>query len=227
MIDNMVSNNNHNNHTLSRGNRISMAKQYQRNIEYTSENVFTHRRLLYLNVQEEIWVPFDINTTGLELLDRRRQSEVFKISTVHCTSYIDLKAYYVVQNINSMISTTFSIVVIMIWAFSFRKDYTSLVLVPVTRMVKVLRDLTKNPRLAIAKGKMSIVDDLDNKVQKSEMEVIEACIGKFGLLLKVGFGEGKNAYVLIVLVVVVVGVGVSSASCSDVFLTRSCHFQLG
>jgi hypothetical protein len=81
----------------------------------------------------------------------------------------------------------------MIWASSFRNDYTSLVLIPVTRMVKVLRELTKNPRLAIAKGKMSIVEDLDNEVQKSEMEVIEECIGKFGLLWKVGWGEGKNA----------------------------------
>ena len=198
MIDNMVSNNHHNNHTLSRENKISMAIQYQRNIEFTDENATTYRRLLYLNVQEEIWVPAltsntSSSTTGLELLEQRRQSEVFKLSTTFCTSYIDLKPYYDVMNINSMISTTFSIVVIMIWASSFRNDYTSLVLIPVTRMVKVLRELTKNPRLAIAKGKMSIVEDLDNEVQKSEMEVIEACIGKFGMLLKVGFGEGKNA----------------------------------
>ena len=168
----------------------TISKQYKRTIEYTQENTFTYRRLIYLKVYNSIWYE-----NNIELLNIRRKTEIHKISTLNCISYVDLKLYYDVMNINSMISTTFSIIVIMVWAMSFRKDYTSLVLKPVQRMVRVLRDLTKNPRLAIAKGKMGINDDDndDNTRQKSEMEVIEACIGKFGLLLKVGFGEaGMN-----------------------------------
>ena len=38
---------------------------------------------------------------------------------------------------------------------SFRRDYHVFVLGPVQRMVKILAEMTKNPRLAIAKGKMS------------------------------------------------------------------------
>ena len=76
---------------------------------------------------------------------------------------------------------------------SFRRDYHVFVLRPVQRMVKILAEMTKNPRLAIAKGKMS-KGTTDDDAPKSEMEIIEACIGKFGLLLKVGFGGKRDNF---------------------------------
>ena len=169
---------------LTSADKLKLADQYRTNIEYNSEHIFTYRRLIYLKVHDQVWVPDaaagDSAAAALPIVvSTRRKSEILQISTAHCLSYIDLKPYYDVMNINSMISTTFSIVVIMLWAMSFRRDYTVLVLKPVQRMVQVLNDLTKNPRLAIARGKMANYNtNAEDDRQKSEMEVIEACIGK-------------------------------------------------
>ena len=89
----------------------------------------------------------------------------------------------------------------MLWAASFRRDYHVYVLAPVQRMVAILSEMTSNPRLAIARGGNQAEENEDDegeggggggggmKKPRSEMELIEACIGKFGMLLKVGFGE--------------------------------------
>ena len=87
----------------------------------------------------------------------------------------------------------------MLWAASFRRDYQIYVLAPVQRMVAILSEMTSNPRLAIARGGNQAGENDDEsltgaggggvKKPTSEMELIEACISKFGMLLKVGFGE--------------------------------------
>jgi class 3 adenylate cyclase len=59
------------------------------------------------------------------------------------------------------------------------------VILPVKRMIAILKEMASDPRLAIERATSS------QKITNSntEMHAIEACIGKFGGLLKVGFGE--------------------------------------
>jgi hypothetical protein len=173
-----------------------LSDQYRRAVEYNSESVFLYRRLIYLKVYNQVWVTVSKESGHFEKLEQvRRSMEISTVRTMNCVSKIDLKPLFDVQNWNSIISTTFSIVVIMLWVMSFRRDYHVYVLRPVQRMVKILGEMTSNPRLAIAKGKMVKNSENEDDKPKSEMEVIEACIGKFGLLLKVGFGEAGMAII--------------------------------
>jgi len=98
---------------------------------------------------------------------------------------ISTKSMNQTHAVNAMLMTVFSVFVIILWAWSFRRDHQKLVIAPVTRMVDTLQEMALDPRRAVERAGM------DNKIgsQASEMEVIETCIGRFGGLLKVGFGE--------------------------------------
>jgi class 3 adenylate cyclase len=83
----------------------------------------------------------------------------------------------------SLIMTIFSVLVIVTWAWSFRRDYDQLVIAPVNRMIEILKDMAMDPRQAVTKSQQM------GGTGATEMDAIEHCIGKFGSLLKVGFGE--------------------------------------
>jgi hypothetical protein len=84
----------------------------------------------------------------------------------------------------SLIMTNFAVVVIVVWAWSFRKDYKHLVIAPVERMMNMLKEMALDPRQAVKK-----MQKKGGGNQITEMDAIEKCIGTFGKLLRVGFGE--------------------------------------
>ena len=100
-----------------------------------------------------------------------------------------MKPLYDVINLYSIVLTLFSVVVIILWAYSFRRDYTVYVLNPITRMVNLLNDIVKNPSEAISKHESRKNAKKQNTSSTMELELIEKTIGKFGSLLKVAFGE--------------------------------------
>eukprot|EP00946_MAST-07B_sp_MAST-7B-sp1_P000852 g852.t1 len=186
-----------------------IAELFKRNVEYDKENTFLLRRVFFLQVAGHTWITESSQPgyTNDYLMDVRRPNEYEEIvvetpwgggTPRRTVARIDLKPLFDLRNLNSIYSTTFSIVVIIIWAMSFRRDYRVLVLRPVRRMVQTLKDMTNNPRDAIAKGMLyaksnKVRGSSGNTENMSEMELIEACVAKFGLLLKVGFGEaGMN-----------------------------------
>ena len=103
---------------LTETDRSLIVAQYRSSIEYNNENVFLYRRLIYLNVYGNVWVN-QSNISPFEYIDvikaKRRSMEISVITTPNCAAMIDIKPLYNIQSVNSIISTTFSIVVIMLW----------------------------------------------------------------------------------------------------------------
>ena len=100
-----------------------------------------------------------------------------------------MKPLYDVINLYSIVLTLFSVVVIILWAYSFRRDYTVYVLNPITRMVNLLKEIVINPSEAISNHESRKNAKKQNTSSTMELELIEKTIGKFGSLLKVAFGE--------------------------------------
>jgi class 3 adenylate cyclase len=116
----------------------------------------------------------------------------FKLTNT--SSIVSVKGLRDVDNLLSIGITIFSVLVIVIWAESFRLDHQSFVIKPVNRMIKHLKHMAEDPRLAI--GALALVSGRkkSKKAKKSagssgEMETIESCVARFGMLLQVGFGE--------------------------------------
>ena len=184
-----------------------LAQNFKRVVEYSDANQHLLRRVFYLEVAGSVWISGSEESGAYEhILQTRRKNEIEEIiietpwggkSPRRTIARIDLKPLFNLQSLYSIYSTTFSIFVIIGWAMSFRRDYYLFVLRPVRRMVSTLKNMTNNPRDAIAKGEL-YAKSRGNSNQAStenlsEMELIEACVAKFGLLLKVGFGEaGMN-----------------------------------
>ena len=64
-------------------------------------------------------------------------------------SIVNIKPLKDVKHIYSILLTTFSVFVIVFWAESFRLDHHVYVLRPVGRMIKHLKSMAENPRLAM------------------------------------------------------------------------------
>jgi class 3 adenylate cyclase len=90
------------------------------------------------------------------------------------------------QAINSLILTFFSVFVIVLFAWSFRRDHGVLVIQPVKRMIALLKEMTVDPRKAMDKAS---VDTTPIAAKGTEIDMLEGTLGKLGALLKVGFGE--------------------------------------
>ena len=163
-----------NNRSTTEGAELAaaLASQYRSGIEHDAvSGEFRFRRLVYLEVSGDVWVSGSAESgDDARMQAVRRPKELLEVTAGNATherrsiSRIDLKPMYDVQNLNSMYSTTFSIFVIIGWAMSFRRDYHVFVLRPVRRMVETLREMTSNPRLAIAK----LLSGVDKRMLRNE-----------------------------------------------------------
>merc|ERR1712166_556226 len=121
------------------------------------------------------------------------QTVIVEGSTPVTSAVICVKGLRDLDNILSIAVTIFSVFVIVAWAETFRSDHRNYVIKPVNRMIKHLKHMAEDPRLAI--GALALVSGRAKKnggkkaKSSSEMETIESCVARFGMLLQVGFGE--------------------------------------
>lgn len=171
-----------------------LADKYKKSVERTSTNLQTGREVLKLTIDgHKIGANKDIAPyRRVEL-----QSILVKNTTTTGTTeaIINLKPLRDIDSGLSIAVTTFSVIVIVVWAESFRADHRNFVIVPVSRMIKHLKHMAEDPRLAL--GADALVQGRNNRrklsgkdgAPASEMETIESCVARFGKLLQVGFGE--------------------------------------
>lgn len=138
------------------------------------------RELKYLKVFDVVYLNEDTSKF------RSSELETFTIDGGHTEAEVSRKELAVRSAGYSMGVTTFAVLVILIWTSSFSKDHHRYVIQPVDRMIALLREMSQHPRLAMEKVDLVGTADAGNM---TEIEQIEACIGRFGKLLKVGFGE--------------------------------------
>ena len=109
------------------------------------------------------------------------------------TAIFDATARVREEALLGILLTSFIIVLLGLGMISFTKDVRNLVIVPIEKMIQLVREISENPL-----GKdFSLIDD---KNQKDDMEttVLIRTISKIAGLMRVGFGEagadiiGKN-----------------------------------
>lgn len=138
------------------------------------------RKLKYLKVYNVVYLSLD--TSQL----RSTEFQTIAINDGRTEVQISLREKVVVSAACSIGLTCFAIVVILVWTGSFSRDHQRLVIVPVNRMIEVLRKMSQDPRSAIS---VCYLDKIGEEENLTEIEQIELCVGRFGRLLKVGFGE--------------------------------------
>jgi len=170
---------------LDTGTLNPLTDKYTALVETSDKMGATGRLVMGLTVQGIEFSQKDISIY--------RQSEIqnITISEVPLTAaVICIKGLRDIDNMWSIAVTIFSVFVIVAWAETFRYDHRRFVIRPVQRMIKHLKHMAEDPRLAI--GALALVTGRKSKggAKKSgEMETIESCVARFGMLLKVGFGE--------------------------------------
>ena len=128
---------------------------------------------------------------------RREEMNVITISALGrsrtMTAVFDATARIREEALLGILLTSFIIVLLGLGMISFTKDVRNLVIVPIEKMIQLVREISENPL-----GKdFSLIDD---KNQKDDMEttVLIRTISKIAGLMRVGFGEagadiiGKN-----------------------------------
>lgn len=128
---------------------------------------------------------------------RREEMNVISISAMGrsrtMTSTFDISERVREEALLGILLTSFIIVLLGLGMISFTKDVRNLVIVPIEKMIQLVREISENPL-----GKdFSLEDD---KMQKDDMEttVLIRTISKIAGLMRVGFGEagadiiGKN-----------------------------------
>jgi len=101
---------------------------------------------------------------------------------------VSMEQQRVVSAWYSMALTTFAVGVILVWTGSFIMDHERFVLRPVHRMIGLLREMAKDPRMAMLRSEKDLPGGTAEGAV-TEIEEIEICLSKFGMLLRVGFGE--------------------------------------
>lgn len=173
--------------TLDDANLSPLTNTYINLVEKKSDSTLelpTGRLVMHLYVQDIEFVNKDIT--------KYRSSEVQNVTISQepmTHAAICIKGLRDQDNMWSIAVTIFSVFVIVAWAESFRYDHRRFVIQPVKRMIKHLKHMAEDPRLAI--GALALVTGRAKKNVKAsgEMETIESCVARFGMLLKVGFGE--------------------------------------
>lgn len=128
---------------------------------------------------------------------RQEEMNVITISALGrsrtMTSIFDISERVREEALLGILLTSFIIVLLGLGMISFTKDVRNLVIVPIEKMIQLVREISENPL-----GKdFSLTDD---KMQKDDMEttVLIRTISKIAGLMRVGFGEagadiiGKN-----------------------------------
>lgn len=171
-----------------------LADQYKSSVQKANNGLLTGRIVLKLVIDNhKIGADKDIAPFRPVELQRITVENSTTIGTTE--AIINMKPLRDIDSGLSIAVTTFSVVVIVMWAESFRADHRNFVIEPVNRMIKHLKHMAEDPRLAL--GADALVTGRDNRRRAtgkdggpaSEMETIETCVARFGKLLKVGFGE--------------------------------------
>jgi class 3 adenylate cyclase len=139
-------------------------------------------------------IPTDRTKTG-DL--RKEEMNVITISTMGysrtMTSIFDASERVREEALLGILLTSFIIVLLGLGMISFTKDVRNLVIVPIEKMIHLVREISENPL-----GKdFSLMDD-NNQKDDMETTVLIRTISKIAGLMRVGFGEagadiiGKN-----------------------------------
>ena len=179
-----------NNVTLDVATLKPFTAKYTSLVEKTSAQLDTGREVMSLEVRGL--------TITTKPVVQYRASELQTViveegSTPVTSAVICVKGLRDLDNVLSIAVTVFSVFVIVAWAETFRSDHRNYVIKPVNRMIKHLKHMAEDPRLAI--GALALVSGRAKKnggkkaKSSSEMETIESCVARFGMLLQVGFGE--------------------------------------
>jgi len=124
------------------------------------------------------------------------------------TLYLETSYYENVNSIFSIFRTIAICVILMLAAFYFSKDVTSLVLSPVENMLKIINSIKDNPLNAVQIqeedafmwGKIAS-EDKDAYREREQMEnyetaVLEKIVLKIGALLAISFGEAGSEIIV-------------------------------
>ena len=99
------------------------------------------------------------------------------------------------EAIFGVLLTSFVIVLLCLGMLSFTKDVRNLVIVPIERMIQLVREISENP---LGKDLSLKIDDRNHKDDGMETTLLIRTISKIAGLMRVGFGEagadiiGKN-----------------------------------
>mmetsp|Transcript_2370 Transcript_2370/g.8710 ORF Transcript_2370/g.8710 Transcript_2370/m.8710 type:complete len:629 (+) Transcript_2370:185-2071(+) len=115
-----------------------------------------------------------------ELRDEELESSTFLSSNAK----FNLRSLSVFNAILSLCRTIFVCIILGYFAMSFSKDANELVLAPIERMIKKVKDMSENP---LARQKVDV--DPNDPTQQFETKILENSITKICSLLAVGFGD--------------------------------------
>lgn len=101
---------------------------------------------------------------------------------------LDIKGTSRFSAILNILRTIFITIVLGAGAMLFSKDANELVLTPIERIIKRVRDIAENP-LAAVDPRTKGADDDDGNDEQFEMVILEHSINKICSLLAIGFGE--------------------------------------
>jgi len=122
---------------------------------------------------------------GMSGEDQRELRPTERDYFAYRTSYVRFNVRWEsqVKAILSMLRTLFVCVILGAGALSFSKDANDLVLRPIERMIKKVRDMTENPLMR------QHIDNTDSGEEQFETKILENSISKICSLLAVGFGD--------------------------------------
>jgi len=142
-----------------------------------------YKKLMVLVIRGEVFLQRDTS----EL--RRLELEEIEVDPwVGTFAEVSLEEMRKVQAWYSIGLTTFAVLVILVWTGSFMVDHERFVLRPVHRMITVLREMARDPRMAMLQSEKELPGG-SHEGAVTEIEEIEICLSKFGMLMRVGFGE--------------------------------------
>ena len=105
-------------------------------------------------------------------------------------AFFDVRYSSQLQAVLNLLRTVFVCIVLGMGAMMFSKDANNLVLKPIERMVKKVREVSENPLT-----KFDIQEDEDKAEEQMETRLLENSIAKICSLLAVGFGEAGAAVI--------------------------------
>lgn len=105
-------------------------------------------------------------------------------------AFFDTRRASRTQAMLNMLRTVFVCIVLAMGAMLFSKDANELVLKPIERMMKKVRDVSENPLT-----RFEVQEDEDKGEEQLETRLLENSISKICGLLAVGFGEAGSAVI--------------------------------
>jgi class 3 adenylate cyclase len=174
--------------------------------EYISKYSGSDTPIIYLSIlnTDYLWNssnPDDYRNVEIEIitLDVSSNYTYYSVSIFSLKSQVDLQA-----GIN-MLKTFFICIVLTVGSIMFSKDTNKIVLEPLENMIITVKNIAKNPLLAVQEEeKHSVMKEqafettmIKEKVPHRllETEILEQLIIKIGALMALGFGEAGSAII--------------------------------